>query len=912
MELTDEWKSVFPVAKIFKPPLLLSSSSSRSVLGPVFFNPNPETLTLLFSSPSLCAPLPLPLPQLSLTRFLSTSSSIPLSTSSSIASQFGPQTPLHTVSDFSFNRLRLLHCPIHNSILAFFPTGFNHDQLGFLLVSCKESGLVVLGDDKNKLYTTNHRFNGQICGILINPVEDEDISGNSLSTVGYLLVFTMYSVHWFSVKVSEISEKPVLGYLGFKLFKSCSVVAACWSPHLLQESVVLLQSGALFMFDMDSTFQTRKLNQHFKGKRLRVSWNDDSVGSQSCKWLGCEFSWHPRILIVARSDAVFLVDLRSDRCNVSLLAKIDMLDLCAPVEKERFLAFCKAGSHGFNFVLVSDSSLVFCDVRKPMTPLLQWAHGLDKPTHVESFRLSELRSNSRDDKYDWANESGFGIVLGSFWNCEFSLFCCGPSLPGQGEPSASKISKFCKSLYAWELPSDLLLSGRDCRCGNCLVREEFLKGALPKWINWQQRKDIVLGFGILSRDLSVVLHEADEFGGFTLIRLMSSGKLEAQRYCASWKPVKRFELAHRNSLFDFENNLLCSKGDEDYKFPKRFKYCKLDYLSAYLGGNLTELIDSKMKKSANDPQEKGSFSIDIHETLCEKLKDCGFGRFRTSPAISFVFNDLSMPASIHEVALRRIWTCLPIELLQLAFSSYIEILEVLLDKNKPSLEMLAVPDLPQLPPFFLRKLSCRSNKWSQKVQRSDAIVGPVLPLPILVTLDEIRNGCLYSEVEAEIFSPEAELGLRCNEVMQVASEMAVSDSTFEFHDDHAVSLANEKDEMWFDSQKSKPFIVYHPIALDSSAKDHELQNSVYKDVWFSNMILKVADWEPSLKDKVDGVALDLFDDLSPIPLKYDACSMNISFTELKTYSIIKRQFSRWQEGFSLYQDFCTQFNLKKQ
>ncbi|KAJ4706561.1 TATA box-binding protein associated factor RNA polymerase I subunit C [Melia azedarach] len=179
MESTDEWKSVFPVNKIFKPPLLLSTSSS-SVLGPVFFNPNNATLSLLFSSQSLCSPLPLPLPQLSVTRFLSTSSPISLSTSSSIASQFGPQTPLHTVSDFPFNRLRLLRCPIYNSVLAFFPTGFNQDQLGFLVIYCKESGLVILGDEKNKLFITNHRFNGQISGILINPVEDEneDVSAN--------------------------------------------------------------------------------------------------------------------------------------------------------------------------------------------------------------------------------------------------------------------------------------------------------------------------------------------------------------------------------------------------------------------------------------------------------------------------------------------------------------------------------------------------------------------------------------------------------------------------------------------------------------------------------------------------------------------------------------------------------------
>ena len=41
--------------------------------------------------------------------------------------------------------------------------------------------------------------------------------------------------------------------------------------------------------------------------------------------VSCEFNWHPRILIVARSDAVFLVYLRFDGCAMSCLAKVEML-----------------------------------------------------------------------------------------------------------------------------------------------------------------------------------------------------------------------------------------------------------------------------------------------------------------------------------------------------------------------------------------------------------------------------------------------------------------------------------------------------------------------------------------------------------------------------------------------------------
>ena len=97
------------------------------------------------------------------------------------------------------------------------------------------------------------------------------------------------------------------------------------------------------------------------------------------KWLGIEFSWHPRILIVARSDAVFLVDFRLDQCNIICVAKVEMLSPYAVGEEDQFLAFSRAGADGFQFVLASLSLLFLCDVRKPMMPLLRWAHNLDNP-----------------------------------------------------------------------------------------------------------------------------------------------------------------------------------------------------------------------------------------------------------------------------------------------------------------------------------------------------------------------------------------------------------------------------------------------------------------------------------------------------------------------------------------------------
>lgn len=191
-----------------------------------------------------------------------------------------------------------------------------------------------------------------------------------------------------------------------------------------------------------------------------------------------------------------------------------------------------------------------------------------------------------------------------------------------------------------------------------------MKDDLPEWIDWQQKKEIALGFGILNKGLSSLLCGSDEFGGFTLIRLISSRKLELQRYHASWDSVKKVKEFHRE-LLHFEDNFLYIQDDEEYRFPRRFKYVKLDNLFAYLNCNLSKVLGSKMKKPFKDHQEKNSFSTESHEILCEKLKACGFGRLRSSPAVAVVFNGISSPASIHEVALRRLWAGLPMELLLL-------------------------------------------------------------------------------------------------------------------------------------------------------------------------------------------------------------------------------------------------------
>ncbi|MBA0845329.1 hypothetical protein Goarm_023353 [Gossypium armourianum] len=227
---------------------------------------------------------------------------------------------------------------------------------------------------------------------------------------------------------------------------------------------------------------------------------DDSSGAENHKWLGIEFNWHPRILVVARSDVALLLDFRHNKCNVICLAKIEMLSPYDVVDEGQFLA----------------------DILK--------------------------------------------------------LVC-----------------------------------------------------------------------------------ESDEFGGLILIRLMSSGKNEAQRYCASWDLVQDFDIAHKEPLFNFEDSLLYSSSDDEYEFPKRFKYLNLDYLCGYLNDNLAKGLD---------------------------LVDLG-------PLLHF----LSF----------LMWATFPLELLLLAFFSYPKLVDVPIDDMAMPLEFSVAPGLSQLPPFLLGKPSRRNT-----------------------------------------------------------------------------------------------------------------------------------------------------------------------------------------------------------
>ncbi|MBA0612638.1 hypothetical protein Godav_013219, partial [Gossypium davidsonii] len=90
-------------------------------------------------------------------------------------------------------------------------------------------------------------------------------------------------------------------------------------------------------------------------------------------------------------------------------------------------------------------------------------------------------------------------------------------------------------------------------------------------------------------------------------------------------------------------------------------------------------------------------------------------------------------------------------------------------------------------------LPCCNTKWSHKMQPNDSLVGHVLPLPILLALQEFCNGCPDLEKMCG-FSLDVEFGFRFNEVMRVTTEMVVSDFCL-LNNDETVFLAYDNDEM---------------------------------------------------------------------------------------------------------------------
>ncbi|XP_060217993.1 uncharacterized protein LOC132645188 [Lycium barbarum] len=906
MDFSEEWKSLWPISSSYSPPLLLSNSHQQqqepsskrarinndTPIGPLFFKPCQETLKLLLNSPLLSTKLPHPIPDFSLPRFLQTNSTTLPSTSSSIATQLNPN-----VNDtiHNFNAIQLLPLPSFGgnkkpfSVLGICPTGENYDQVGFFIL-CNEDTQFVVKKFKNgaSFIVDKHKLIFRILRLLVNPVSgiDESCSSGGYVTFGYLLVCTLYSVHWYSVKIRVKGvESVMLDYLGSNdryLFKGCSVSHACWSPHLREECVVLLENGDLFLFDMEKTRALFACDV-LQGKKLRVLWDKLDRDEQ---WLSCEFSWHPRILIVANSRAVFLVDLRSDKCKVCTLLKIEDVSLG---RTDSFLALSRVESDPFCFTVISGRLLLLCDVRKPLMPLLRWVHGLNNPGYVTVLRLSDMRRGSRYDEWGWATESGRCILVGSFWDCEFALFCYGPG--DNRSRKLPEISRLSKSVYAWGQPSGFSLSGRDCCCESCLMRADYYKDILPDWIDWRQKKVIVLGFGILNRGLYIGSDDTDSSVGFFLVRLMSCGSVEAQRYTAAWDSEVKSEAPYGGNSLCSENNLLYDMSVEELKFEKKYNYLGLDFLKEYLNGELTKSLS---RKNIDNQQDSDENRTEFHQQICQKLKECGITRLRSSLTVSDVIKGISLPASIYEIALESISTSLPNNLLGFAFSAFLRFPELPLKLKKGSLEFSDILDKLYPLPFPLHK--CCIDETPDKVQPCSSST-PILPPPFLVALKNLQIA------ERDILPLDAEMRLQSDKVMKVAREIGLSHSGIEPGDGYAVSLDADTE--------CQPLCLHEPVSFSDCDISKMDSVGVEPDKRFTTFIYKKHQTPISNAGK-EMTGVELFDEGCPVELKFNDSLTMMGANELETFKKLKQKDLDFQKNFKLYQEYLSGCHMWKQ
>lgn len=542
--------------------------------------------------------------------------------------------------------------------------------------------------------------------------------------------------------------------------------------------------------------------------------------------------------------------------------------------KDKFSLFSKANSDGFLYTVATEQWLLLCDVRKPLMPVLRWAHHLRQPCYMNVLPLSELRTMPYDK-----HAKASAVILGSFWNKEFSFFCYGHPHPAITNSSSSELSDFSNSFYAWELPSPFLLSGQNCLCGNCLLKEEFLKDDIPEWIEWQQKQELVLGFCILKNNLSSLLPKLGEHGSFALIRLMSTGKLEFQQYCASRK-MSRIAVAEHEERIPLKDSLLCSMGEEKYKFPRRFRYIKLQSFYDYLNHNFAESVSTKFR---NTPVMAGVKKVSNEHSeifMSDNLKSFGFDQSISHLSVANIFGDVNMPTSLYEVNSRLTCTKLPSNLLDVAFPGYSEVHKV--DQRQESSDFSAILYRNQPPPFLLRNPShCRSTKK----RLGGDIMSPVIPLPALTVLKVVpRHGKKENEISHEdVAAPQYEY------LTRLTKEMCNLSAGYRQDKEYAVSLKQEWDEPWENSLESCQFFSYKSSAFLDEVED---DNSSVLGERYNTIVARTAEYN------------DFFDDLCPMALKFDSCSkiQESSDEEMTAYKLLKKQFSNWQNGFMPYQN----------
>ncbi|KAJ3701797.1 hypothetical protein LUZ61_005502 [Rhynchospora tenuis] len=863
MNTFEEFRSIFPIASLFYPPNLPSSSS----LPP--FTPLSPPLTLL-TSPSLLPhfipSVPLSLHYYTLQAYLR----------SELPSPSPRPTELHPTPPSPPSNL-LVSLPSHlpRTSHLFFPTGENSHAIGFCSVTSLPDStnpfhltLDHTGDVFKQIEGFKHPFN-RISSLSVSLCSGIELgSGSGLSSSGnrvfegLLLATTLYSVNWFRVETGpfqfdcEEKERPFLVPLASHGFEK-PVVHACFSPHFGEECAVLLENGEIYLFNLVSK-KSGKIMVRLKG------------GQSPGRFICCEYGAEPWTIIIACAKAIVLIDLRDPgEEQTRVLFKSNKLGTYNVNQledsKEKFLVFCKSSYSNFHFSVLTKFRLMLLDVRRPMHPILTWDHGLDHPNYATMFKMDELKPSSR---HETATHLGFSILAGSLHTDEFKLFHCG---------SIHEQEAFGDSpLFSRGVPSGIFLSGQ---CGGTSkeLMDKFAseKSTFVKDISCLRKQERVVGFLVIPFENSLTKPDSS---GFTLIRLMSFGRLEVQNY---------------GPLGDIPDNTMCTKEEgmsescdiltacpdcRRPEIPKRSYCLDLKCCNAYVHGDLSEILPSDNRQSCE---------VSLSEDIAALMRDS----MNYTPSLAPFIDNATVPSSIVEIAYQSALNDLKPDLIPLAFARYSDIFAKKTASNFQLLDVSKRSISDEKQPLIVTKPYRRGQRWSKKMKAPrDRLVGPVLPVPVLLTLEEReKNGeCSSFEGDGTVVDQ------KCTEV---------HDCIF------PANLSADNEE----TSENKSFFVYEPQCdIIRSKKLKRGDKRDYRDDKYEIFVcgIKARSSCDEVKPDPDAVRPELLD-VGPLRLGFGSSTMVVGEVEKQEFEKLTGQFSTWLNKNKTHQDFCSSSKLSK-
>uniref|UniRef100_J3MVJ1 Uncharacterized protein n=1 Tax=Oryza brachyantha TaxID=4533 RepID=J3MVJ1_ORYBR len=776
------------------------------------------------------------------------------------------------------------------SLILFFPSGDNADHVSSVTLH-RHSMDEGISTSTTSLQADGFVHPGQRILHLAATCSDDFCSwtpppagagaGQAAHAHGFLLAATLRSVSWFKVVASS---SPAALVPAAKQAFDAAVVHACWSKHLQSDCLVLLETGQLCCLDLD-TLRGSNI------KLLHLGSKEEEAAADA--WLSCDYGPQPWTAIVASTKAILLVDLRlGDHGEHKVIARVGMEGLFQSLPKSindkasRYLAFCKAPFDQFLVSVLTERRLMVLDIRKPMTPVLTWQHGLDHPNHVAMFRLSQLR---HCQEHEWASNSGIAILAGSFLGTDFSLFCCGPK--EQGNPD---------HLYAWGLPSRISLTGQHCGCAKGIMHQVFDEPIPGHASAPQQSRNSIVGYQLLPNAML-----DPSFTGFGLVRLTSSGTLEMQRFRAygdsDVDDVVRDDESHHKSMVSSPSVSLDTQGEN---FSSRHMFLKFHYLSKYLEGNLRGVLENHDSSAS-----KHSRQIVIGDDVSAFAKDNSTPCYRSA---SDFLRNASVPMNIFEVACQSSLNRLSSDTLLVTFSNYSDMLQC--TKEERMYEYLEVPacspnkNKPR--PFLLAKASTTGQKLTAKVVSKNALV-PVLPIPVVLAMEDSNKG---SDSTSQGQRETSSMSHQCREVVEaIAPEISTANAD-------KLSASQRL-------KPAKPYFVYKPQidtnrpTVDETARKkgkqvhmpdfasclHTSMAPHMDDENFTTFVCGRTGSPHSGKEKATS---DPFD-FGPVMMDFELPAIDIPPSERKMLNLLKKQFVSWHNNFKPYQDFCNSHQIQK-